>query len=142
MRRQFCYPRLRSGLSRGLRAAELAELEWCDVDLQHGVISIYGAEPTRTGRRRRFVSITPNLQAWLSRYATQTGLICPVNSRRDVVTRIAKAGLGKRRGNLRRSFGVYHIAKHRDPLGLAIQMGVNPWLTTDTLRSLVKSRRG
>lgn len=102
------------GAFAGLRASELAELERYDVDLRQGVIDIR-AKPIRTARRRRLVAITPNLQAWLSRYATHTGRVCPVDSHRDVVTRIAKAaGLEKRPGDLRRSFAAYHIAKHWD----------------------------
>jgi len=68
-------PCLAIGAFAGLRSAEIERLEWSDVDLKGGHITI-GAKKAKTATRRT-VPIAENLLAWLNPYAERKGKIWP-----------------------------------------------------------------
>ena len=61
------------GLFAGLRVAEIHRLDWSDVDLESGFITI-SASKSKT-RSRRLVPILDNLRAWLAPIAKKSGEI-------------------------------------------------------------------
>lgn len=64
-------PSLALGAFAGLRSAEIERLEWSDIDLTGGHITI-GASKAKTASRR-VVPISDNLAAWLAPYARKQG---------------------------------------------------------------------
>ena len=57
----------------GLRSAEVERLEWNDIDLKGGFITV-GADKAKTASRR-VIPIAANLKAWLAPYAQKHGRI-------------------------------------------------------------------
>ena len=109
----------------GLRTAEVLRLEWSDVDLGRGFVTV-SAHKSKTARRR-LIPIAQNLAEWLRPYAQMSG---PVYSTR---TRNYHADLDALRisislptwphNGLRHSFASYHLAFHQDAAALMLQMG-------------------
>jgi len=64
-------PCIAIGAFAGLRSAEIERLEWSDIDLAGGHITV-GADKAKTASRR-VVPICANLGAWLAPYAGQKG---------------------------------------------------------------------
>jgi integrase len=58
----------------GLRMAELQRLEWSEIDLNRGFITV-AAHKAKT-RQRRLVPIADNLKEWLKPYAKANGPVC------------------------------------------------------------------
>jgi integrase len=63
----------------GLRTAEVLRLEWSDVDLVRGIVTV-AAHKSKTARRR-LISIARNLAEWLRPYAQMSGLVCSTKTR-------------------------------------------------------------
>jgi integrase len=118
-------PCLVIGAFAGLRSAEVMRLEWKDIDLRRGHINV-AASKSKTARRR-LITMSDNLRAWLAPYAGSTGRLWPKSQtsyyNAAESARIA-AGLAKWPQNgLRHSFASYHLAKHQNAAMTALDMG-------------------
>jgi integrase len=106
----------------GLRSAELRRLEWRDIRFEEGLVEV----PTTKSKTasRRFVTIQPNLAAWLAPYRGRQGQVCPTNLDARLLADRQAAGITKWPANgLRHSFGSYHLAHFRDVKDLALELG-------------------
>lgn len=133
-------PYLAIGCFAGLRPAELARLEWENVDFEAGLIEVT-AEKSKTARRR-FVKIQPNLAEWLSPYAGRKGAAgCP-NLRKTVEAARRGAGVAEWPSNaLRHGFASYHLAHFQDAAALALEMGhTDSGMIFEHYRQLVKPK--
>jgi integrase len=106
----------------GLRSSELERLNWEDVDLEVGLITL-GSDQTKTASRRH-VTILPALAAWLKPYGGRKGKLCPVGLRARLEADRRRAGIQKWPANaLRHSFASYHLSKFSDSGLTAMQLG-------------------
>ncbi len=112
------------GAFAGLRSAELARLDWSNVDFESGLIEVT-AKKSKTARRR-FIKMQPNLVAWLTPYRLHRGSVLPINARKklEAVRKAAKLfGESWSDNGLRHSFASYHLAAFNDAAALALEMG-------------------
>lgn len=117
-------PALAIGAFAGLRASEVLRLEWSDIDLVRGSISV--AARKSKSARRRLVKITPNLSTWLVPYATAQGKVFAGQKRayHDAIDRLVKPLAIKWPLNgLRHSFASYHLEKYQDAGKLMLALG-------------------
>jgi integrase len=133
-------PVLAIGAFAGLRTAEVLRLEWTDVDLAGGFVTV-GAHKSKTARRR-LIPIAQNLAQWLRPYAGCTGKIYPYSRRwyhHNVELLRKAAGLAEWSNNgLRHSFASFHLAKHQNAPQLALEMGhTTPHMIFDNYREVV-----
>jgi integrase len=128
------------GAFAGLRRAEIEQLDWAQVDFDAGLIEVK-ARHSKTARRR-FVTILPNLRAWLDSCRRHAGPVCPSNLRKRIDDDRKRAGLHQNwpQNALRHSFGSYHLARFNDTAALALQMGNSPDVIFKHYRQLVKPR--
>jgi integrase len=107
----------------GLRAAELARLEWQDIDFEGGLVEVTRSKSKTAARRH--VAIRPALAAWLAPYRQQaTGKVCPANLRNRLEADRRRAGITDWPANgLRHSFASYHIEYFKRPGELTVEMG-------------------
>jgi integrase len=126
------------GAFAGLRPAELERLDWDQLDFESNLLEVK-ARHSKT-RTRRFVTLEPNLQAWLSPYRLSSGRICPENPRKLLEADRDRAGLlvDWPQNALRHSFGSYHLAHFKNAPALALQMGNSPDVIFKHYRELVK----
>jgi integrase len=128
------------GLFAGLRPSEIRHLQWNgDVDLDDALITV---RSSKTGRKR-FVTIQPNLLAWLTPHRRHEGrVVSPVNFRRQRAEDKAAAGLGGDWpvNGMRHSFGSYWLAQFNDINALAAQMGNSPEVIEKHYRKAVKPK--
>jgi integrase len=135
------------GLFAGLRPSEIRKLQWDDVDFEHGLITVRSA---KTGRKR-YVTMQPNLIAWLKSAMPKSKqreavtprvvskVVAPVNFRRSYAMERAAAGLGDWAVNcLRHSFGSYHLAQFANLNALALEMGNSPEVIDKHYRQAVR----
>jgi integrase len=116
-------PYLAIGLFAGLRRAEIERLDWSEIDFESNLIEVK-AEKSKTATRR-FVTLQPNLRAWLLPHRKLKGAVTPTENFRALfeAARIA-AGLRKWQGNaLRHSFASYHLAHFKNAAETALQLG-------------------
>ena len=112
-------PHLALGFFAGLRASELAGLDWKDIDLSRREIHVDPAVAKK--RRARYVRIEPNLLAWLAPHREEEG---PIYYNRDAVELARKKAKVKWPHNvMRHSFGSYHLAAFEDAGKTAAQLG-------------------
>jgi integrase len=112
------------GAFAGLRTAEILRLHWSWIDLERGLIHVNADIAKRS--KRRLVSITENLKAWLSPYARNSGRVYPVGFRsyhKEINKLCFRLSVGWVDNGLRHSYASYHLAKHEDAPALALQMG-------------------
>jgi integrase len=128
------------GAFAGLRRSEIEKLDWAQVDFESGLIEVK-ARHSKT-KRKRFVTIQPNLRAWLAPYRTNRGNVSPDNLRVRIEADRDRAGLRENwpSNALRHSFGSYHLAHFRDAAALALQMGNSPDVIFRHYRELVKPK--
>ena len=75
-------------------------------------------------KRRRLITIEPNLLAWLTPHAKKSGKVLPPNARNKTEVARKKAGLEKWPENgLRHSYASYHLAHFKDANRLALELG-------------------
>ena len=117
----YILPVLAIGFFAGLRQAEIARLDWNEIDLSRGFIEITSAKSKTS---RRLVTIEPNLAAWLSPYARTTGRVLPLNARNKIDVAWKKTKLKEWPQNgLRHSFASYHLGYFKDANRLALELG-------------------
>jgi integrase len=109
----------------GLRTAEVLRLEWSEVDLVRGFVTV-AAHKSKTARRR-LIPIAQNLAEWLRPYTQMSGPVYSTKTRNyhaDIETPRSSIGLAAWPNNgLRHSFASYHLAFHQDAAALMLQMG-------------------
>jgi integrase len=109
----------------GLRTAEVLRLEWSEVDLVRGFVTV-AAHKSKTARRR-LIPIAQNLAKWLRPYTQMSGPVYSTKTRNyhaDIEALRSSIGLAAWPNNgLRHSFASYHLAFHQDAAALMLQMG-------------------
>lgn len=131
-------PYVAIGLFAGLRASELAGLEWSDISLEERTIEVRAH--VAKSRARRIVSISHSLAAWLGPYLQASGPITPPFFKRLWKNLRKEAGFPVWPKNaLRHSFASYHVAFHHDAPRTSLEMGHdNPNQLFQSYRELVK----
>jgi hypothetical protein len=132
-------PKIAAGIAigawAGLRVTEICRLDWSQIDLRdkldkrtggYGFIRIL-PETSKKGRNR-FVTILPNLAAWLRPFVRPTGRVVQPKTTAvfDELRQAdqAKAGIAKWKNNaLRHSYASYHYATFENLGRLIAQMG-------------------
>jgi integrase len=122
-------PAIAIGLFAGLRMSEIKQLDWRNVDFEHGIIDV--DESIAKMRQQRNVDINDLLSEWLTPHAKTKGPVIPEGFRRKMEKLRKLAEITKWPDNgLRHSFGSYHVAHFQNPNMTALQMGHS---TTDML---------
>lgn len=123
----------------GIRAAELLRLDWQDVDLAGGFVTV-GGEKAKT-RARRLVPVGDALRAWLAPWAGRTGRVWALGpdayNKRVAATAEAASVTWKANG-LRHSFASYRLAITQDAAKVALEMGNSPAVIFAHYRELVR----
>jgi len=137
-------PLIAIGAFAGVRSAELVRLEWNDLDIPRGFVTVQARRAKTT--RRRTIRMEPCLQAWLSPFIGKTGRIFD-NNAAELAERFnqklsaiaSEAGIERWPNNgLRHSFASYHCAKYQDAEKLRGDMGhTSAKLIFSTYRELV-----
>lgn len=157
------------GAFAGVRHAEILRLEWKDVDVEGGYVTITAAKAKTASRR--IVPIAPNLREWLSQSRPTEGRVCELvnmaNEIHDIVVRINKArqatwekgrrspectphsGEGNtgeeyqpfvwRQNGLRHSFVSYRVAQIQNVDQVALEAGTSREMVFKNYRALVTS---
>jgi integrase len=107
----------------GLRSAELARLEWQDIDFEALLVEVTRSKSKTASRRH--IPIRAPLLAWLTPYRGQTsGKVCPPNLRKLLEADRQRAGITDWPPNaLRHSFASYHLEFFQQPGMLSVEMG-------------------
>jgi integrase len=132
-------PAMAIGAFAGLRTAEIQRLDWRDVDLSGGFVTV-SADKAKTGARR-IVPILPALGAWLAPYACKTGCVWgqsdfPLHAAwRAAAT---AAGVAWKSNALRHSFASYRLAATQNAAQVSLEMGNSPQVVFRHYRELVK----
>jgi integrase len=123
----------------GLRSAEAERLDWADVDLASGFITV-APEKAKT-RSRRLVSISTNLSAWLEPHRKARGALWhgshPLYYGRQRQTAQA-SGVTWKPNALRHSFISYRLAQVQDAARVALEAGNSPGMVFRHYRELVR----
>ena len=116
-------PALVIGFFAGLRTAEIARLDWKQIDLKRGFIEVT-AENTKSSQRR-LVAITPNLKAWLEPHRQRSGPVrlSEMRHKDRFDTARTEAGIKWPPNACRHSFASYHLAMNQDAAATALQLG-------------------
>ena len=127
-------PYLALGAFAGLRTAELQRLDWSEIDLDRGFITV-AASKAKT-RQRRLVPISDNLKLWLMPIRKTSGPVClhqcPQNAARNLCE-----GFSWAKNGLRHSFISYRLAILHDTARVALEAGNSPEVIFGHYRELV-----
>jgi integrase len=137
-----CLPYIAIGLFGGLRRAELERLDWSEIDFESGHIEVT-AEKSKSKMANRFITLQPNLRAWLLPFRKLKGRVTPQRNFRKLFKQSQlAAGITDWPDNaLRHSFASYHIAHFKDAKGLALEMGhTDSGILFNHYRALVKPK--
>jgi hypothetical protein len=127
-------PFLALGAFAGLRMAELERLDWREIDLDRGYITV-AASKAKT-RQRRLVPISDNLKLWLTPCKQVSGPVCLHKRPQIAATRLCK-GLAWQENGLRHSFISYRLAILHDTARVALEAGNSPEVIFGSYRELV-----
>jgi integrase len=127
-------PFLAIGALAGLRMAELQRLDWSEVDLDRGFITV-AAHKAKT-RQRRLVPIADNLKLWLRPYVKPSGPICLHQRPQMAVARLCE-GFKWEANGLRHSYISYRLAILHDTARVALEAGNSPEVIFAHYRELV-----
>ena len=128
-------PVLAIGAFAGLRAAEIARLDWSAVDLGRKIIELRAGQAKTASRR--IVPISDNLAAWLSPLPRE-GPVVPEKVVFAKITRLAKSlGIAWPHNALRHSCISYRIAVIHDAARVALEAGNSPTIIFRHYRELV-----
>ena len=124
----------------GLRSSEIFRLDWSDVKIDRGHISL-DANKTKTATRR-IVPILPVLAAWLEDHRKDSGRICPDYARLNNLTRQYAAlckttGVTVQRNGFRHSYASYRLAIVESADKVALELGNSPRKLFTNYRELV-----
>jgi integrase len=112
------------GMFAGLRREEINRLDWREVDLERGFIEV--AAVKSKSARRRLVTISDNLRAWLTPLRQLAGPVrlSEITYRRRFDETLKAAGIKKWPHNaLRHTFASNHLALHQDAAKTALELG-------------------
>ena len=109
-------PYLAIGAFAGLRTAELQRLDWSEINLDRGFITV-AASKAKT-RQRRLVPISKNLKLWLKPLRKDSGPIC-VHACAQHAARVKCEGFAWAKNGLRHSFISYRLAILHDTARVA-----------------------
>ena len=116
-------PALAVGFFAGVRTNELRLLDWQQIDLAAGRITVLPAVAKR--RRTRHITMEPNLVSWLLPHRQEKGMVAPDGekwrSRLDTVRE--KAGVAWPHNAMRHSYASHHYVKYSDAARTASQLG-------------------
>jgi integrase len=133
-------PYIAIGAFAGLRSSEIERLDWADINFDSGLIKVEAMKGTRKNtRRRRFVTLQPNLREWLLPLRKLKGNVTPREDFRELFDQAReRAGLLEKWpiNALRHSFGSYHLAHFKDVNALALEMGNSPDMIFQHYREL------
>ena len=122
------------GAFAGLRAAEALRLDWSEVNLERGFITV-AASKAKTAARR-LVPISENLKAWLEPHVRTAGEIAPFSS--GYLNKIIRdKNLPHKRNALRHSYISYRLALIADTPRVALECGNSPMMIFQHYRELV-----
>jgi integrase len=127
-------PFIALGAFAGLRTAELQRLDWSEIDLDRGFITV-AASKAKT-RRRRLVSISENLKLWLAPLRQASGPIC-AHVCAQHAARTKCEGFAWAKNGLRHSFISYRLAILHDTARVALEAGNSPAVIFAHYRELV-----
>jgi integrase len=138
-------PFLAIGAFAGIRHAEITRLDWKDVSLAGGHITVQAANAKTAARR--IVPIPENLARWLADYAKDFGPVCNQkgNAMGDALDRFAhtarvkKTGFVWKRNALRHSYISYRLAETNDTARVALEAGNSPAMIFRHYRELVSA---
>src|ERR1700678_1774357 len=127
-------PFLALGAFAGLRMAELQRLDWKEIDLDRGFITV-AASKAKT-RQRRLVPISDNLKLWLAPLRQASG---PVFHQERGQRPLADLGEGFTwaKNGLRHSYISYRLAVLHDTARVALEAGNSPEIIFAHYRELV-----
>jgi len=127
-------PFLAIGAFAGLRTAELQRLDWSEVDLERGFLTV-DANKAKT-RQRRLVPISDNLKLWLTPYKQASGPVC-LHKRPQLAAAPLCDGFVWQENGLRHSFISYRLAMLHDTARVALEAGNSPEVIFGHYRELV-----
>ena len=127
-------PYLAIGAFAGLRTAELHRLDWSEIDLDRGFITV-AASKAKT-RRRRLVPISENLKLWLTPIRQISGSIC-VHACAQHAAKTKCDGFAWAKNGLRHSFVSYRLAILHDTARVSLEAGNSPQVIFSHYRELV-----
>jgi integrase len=127
-------PFIALGAFAGLRTAELQRMDWSEIDLDRGFITV-AASKAKT-RRRRLVPISDNLKLWLTPLRQACGPIC-VHVCAQHAAREKCEGFKWAKNGLRHSFISYRLAILHDTARVALEAGNSPQVIFAHYRELV-----
>lgn len=127
-------PFLAIGAFAGLRMTELQRLDWSEVDLDRGFITV-AAHKAKT-RQRRLVPIAGNLKLWLQPHAKPSGPVCLHQRPQMAVARLCD-GFKWEANGLRHSYISYRLAILHDTARVALEAGNSPEVIFGHYRELV-----
>lgn len=122
-------PFLVIGAFAGLRHAEIARLDWSEVELseQAGESFIEVKASKAKTDVRRLVPIRDNLKAWLLRYRKESGLVCEfANTSEQLAKLAAGANTTPKHNAVRHSFISYRVAECSDVPKVSDEAGNSP----------------
>jgi integrase len=127
----------------GLRSAEIARLDWRNVDVEHGSITVT-AKNAKT-RRRRVVAMPYNLKQWLAFHSRAEGPVAPSaqiwRDRLEVARTAAKIGHWPHNA-ARHSCASYAYDMHQNAPLVAAQLGHDVAVLETHYKGLVKPGEG
>lgn len=132
-------PYLAIGGFAGLRTAEIARLDWKEVNLERNFITV-AAEKAKTAARR-IVPIQDNLKSWLLPHAKKEGRIIPYEISHAYFL-IRDAGCTIKHNALRHSYISYRLAQIHDTARVALECGNSPDMIFRHYRELVSPEDG
>jgi len=127
-------PYLALGAFAGLRTAELQRLDWSEIDLDRGYVTV-AASKAKT-RQRRLVPISDNLKLWLTPLRQASGPVC-LHTCPQHAARTLCEGFSWAKNGLRHSFISYRLAVLHDTARVALEAGNSPEVIFGHYRELV-----
>jgi len=122
------------GAFAGMRAAEIARLDWSEVNLERGFITVTASKAKTAARR--LVPISENLKAWLAPHARESGPVVLLTDSR--INQLLRADdLPRKRNALRHSYISYRLAAIADTPRVALECGNSPTMIFKHYRELV-----
>lgn len=126
----------------GLRQAEILRMDWGEIDLEGGHITV-SADKSKTAQRR-LVPIQPCLGAWLRRVAKRkrkgriANFAFAANLARSVSASASRAKVEWKQNALRHSYASYRLAITSDAAKVSLELGNSPQMVFRHYRELVK----
>ncbi len=127
-------PFLAIGAFAGLRAAEIARMDWNAIDLRRRIIEIRAGQAKTASRR--IVPVSDNLAAWLRPHVTTGPVIRNPEIYRRVTSTAQAAGIEWPKNVLRHSFISYRIALVKSADQVALEAGNSPAIIFKHYREL------